>query len=170
MKENKLYASQTVVTEGDVVELSWCCPQWSEVQFTIDNGRLSSSMAVSATDSKKFRLKRTGRTTFILTGVAQGKNQMSKVRVRVRAMKVTRAQTVDDHGKPLSAWRQRLREASHINLRQRWQGLSAEKRLAWQLLVGLFVLTVIISLAPRLLAWGLLAMMGYLVWIIMRRR
>ena len=156
---------RTTVTEGDVVEVKWDCTGADRVELSIDNGYKTSVMQLELTGIKRFRLNRSkGRTTLTITAWKGDKHGSKTLKVRVREMQATRAETVDDHGQrvnPVKDWWQRMQP--------RWQALPPEKRLASR--IGLILAGVLLlgMLAPRLFLIGLLGLMGYLLYVVWKR-
>lgn len=157
MKSATLHINKKCVTEGEIVEIRWDAPQSASSRLTIDNGHHSSSQMVTASDSKKFKLNRPGRTHFILTIEQEGKLKSVKTSVRVRKMKLTRATSVDDQGKPLNRWKEKLRQ--HRNqMRYNWKTYSDGKRLSLRTILFLCILALLHNIAPLLfyIGWGAL--------------
>lgn len=160
------------VTEGDVVVLSWDCPGAEHVKLTIDNGFKATTLDVAANDSKKFRLNRTkGKTKLTLSAVCGGKVHSRSLSVRVKKMKPVKAYAVDDRGnrvKPLVKVRQWWQQST-AKLRYSWQSFSEKKQFAYKVLGLLMVVSLLGSVAPKLSGIGMLLLVVYLLWTVMKR-
>lgn len=162
------------VTEGDIVELRWDCPGSTRVDLTIDNGYKTSVIPLETGGSKRFRLHRSkGRTKLTLTAHVGGRPYSKTIRVKVKEMPVTKAETVDQRGRTMSRWRQWLNmprwQTMLQHYRQGRQALPKEKRLASRLLLLIGGVLLLSSFVPVLLLVGLMAITGYLLWVIVKR-
>lgn len=156
---------RTVVSEGDVVEIRWDCTGADRVELTLDNGYKTSVMSLEISGSKRFRLNRSkGRTALTITAWVGEKHGSKTLKVRVKPMTTTQAETVDEKGNRVSEANERWQR-----LRQRWQLLPADKKLASR--IGLILAAVLLVgvLVPRLFLIGLLVLMGYLLYVLWKR-
>ena len=156
---------RTVVTEGDVIEIKWNCTGAERVELKIDNGFRATVLPLEENGSKKFRLNRSkGRTALTITAWKSGKHGSKTLKVKVKEMPTTHAETVDSQGKPLGAlreWWQRWQP--------RWQSLPADKRMAVRMLLIIVALLLLTLLSPRLLLLGLTGLVIYLLYIVWKR-
>ena len=162
------------VTEGDIVEVRWNCPGSAGVELTIDNGYKSSVIPLETCGSKRFRLHRSkGRTRLTLTAHVEGKSYSKTLRVKVKEIPVTKAETVDSQGRTLSRLRQWLNLPRWQSLWRTYkmgrQAMPREKQLASRLLLLLGAVLLLSTFLPILLLVGLLAITGYLMWILLKR-
>lgn len=162
------------VTEGEIVEVRWTCPGASSVELTIDNGYKTSAIPLETHGAKRFRLHRSkGRTRLTLTAQVEGKDYSKTLKVRVKAMPVTKAETVDQRGRRMSRLRQWFDMPRWQSLLQRYrqgrQALPKEKRLASRLLLLIGGVLLLATFVPVLLLVGLMGITGYLVWVMLKR-
>lgn len=162
------------VTEGDIVEVRWNCPGAASVELTIDNGYKSSVLPLESGGSKRFRLHRSkGRTKLTLTAHVGGRPYSKTIRVKVKEMPVTKAETVDQRGRTMSRWRQWLNMPRWQSLWRTYkmgrQAMPREKQLASRLLLLLGGVLLLSTFVPALLLVGLFAITGYLMWILLKR-
>ena len=156
---------RTTVTEGDVVEVRWDCTGADRVELKIDNGYKASVLALETSGSKRFRLNRSrGRTALTITAWKDGKHGSKTLKVRVKELETTRAETVDDKGKRIGATQEWWQQ-----VRARWGAMPAEKRLASRISLILCGLILLGMLLPRLFLLGLLGLMVYLLYIVWKR-
>ena len=96
-----------VVTEGDVVEVTWQCAEAESVMLTLDNGYRSTNISLENNGSKRFRLNRSkGKTHLTITVRIQGKEYHKRIDVRVKKIPTVRPETVDSQGRPVSKLKQ----------------------------------------------------------------
>ena len=99
-----------------------------------------------------------------ITAWKGGKHGSKTLKVRVRELQTTRAETVDEQGRHVNSakeWWQRTRP--------KWQAMPPEKRLASRIgliLAGVLLVGIVV---PRLFLIGLLALMGYLIYVVRKR-
>ena len=165
---------KSVVTEGDIVEVRWECPGADSAELTIDNGYKATTLPLPLSGSKRFRLHRSkGRTRLIITATVEGKKFSKTLKVKVKEIPVTKAETVDHRGRRMSKLRQWMSlpkwQSWRMRFRQGWQMLPPEKRLASRLLLILGGVLLLATFFPTLLLVGLFGLSMYLMWIVMRR-
>lgn len=165
---------RSTVTEGDIVEVRWNCPGSTSVELTIDNGYKSSVIPLEIGGSKRFRLNRSkGRTRLTLTAHVDGKPYSKTLRVKVKEIPVTKAETIDHRGRTMSRLRQWLNMPRWQSLWRTYkmgrQSLPKEKRLASRLLLLLGGVLLLSTFVPVLLLVGLFAITGYLMWVLLKR-
>lgn len=165
---------KTSVTEGDIVEVRWDCPGADSAELTLDNGYKTTTLPLSLSGDKRFRLHRSkGRTRLTITAHVGGKGYSKTLKVRVKEIPVTKAETVDQRGHTVSKLRQWLNlpkwQSLLLRYRQERQALPQDKRLASRLLLILSVVMLLAAVFPILLFVGLFALAIYLMWIILKR-
>lgn len=178
MKRNMVFdIDKTAVVEGDVVNIHWNCPPGSQVRLCIDNGYRSAAMDVEPNGTKQFRLHRSkGRTKLILTATLEGKSMSRKIAVRVKKMKVEKAEVIDDGWKS----RRKSKSAHRIPFRERWnlarssfkyvwQALPERKRLAYVVLFILSMTMLLSLISPKMVSVGITMLAAYLIYIIFKR-
>lgn len=167
---------RTALDEGEIITVSWDCHEAERVELTIDNGYKATPIALDPAGSKRFRLNRSkGRTRLTVTAWVGGKSFSKTIKVKVREMPTTHAETVDERGRRVGAasglaaklgtWWRRQRTAYST----RMEALPPDKRLA---LRTVWFLCGAILLLPLLPVLGLLALAAtavYLLWYINRR-
>ena len=115
--------------------------------------------------------------TLTLRAVIGGKTQEKSVTVKVKR-KVIKAEKV--HGTPRSgsnnkkAWFDftKLKDwwsRTSDRLKTAWTYMPENKKLATKILGLMFAVMLLTSFAPKLFPLGILAIMGYLTWIIVNR-
>lgn len=174
MERMSFSTDRRAVTEGEIVEVRWACPGASGVELTIDNGYKTSAIPLETSGEKRFRLHRSkGRTRLTLTATVDGKKFSKTLKIRVKEMPVTKAETVDQRGKPMSRLRQWLNmprwQSMLMRYRQGHNALPKEKRLASRLLLLIGGVLLLSAFVPVLLFVGLFSIVCYLMWVILRR-
>lgn len=174
MERMTFTTDKSTVTEGDIVEVRWDCPGADSTELTIDNGYKATTLPLSLSGSKRFRLHRSkGRTRLIITATVNGKRYSQTRKVKVKEIPVTKAETIDHRGRRMSKWKQWMSlpkwQSWRMRFRQGWQMLTPEKRLASRLLLILGGVMLLAILLPALLMLGLFGLSLYLMWIVMRR-
>lgn len=174
MERMTFTTDKSTVTEGDIVEVRWDCPGADSAELTIDNGYKATTLPLPLNGSKRFRLHRSkGRTRLVITAAVGGKRYSKTLKVRVKEIPLTKAETVDHRGRPVSKLKEWFSLPKWQSLRQRyrqgWQMLPPEKRLASRLLLILGGVLLLATLFPVLLLLGLFGLSIYLMWILMRR-
>lgn len=162
------------VTEGDIVEVCWDCPGADRAELTLDNGYKATTLPLTLSGSKRFRLHRSkGRTRLVITAFVGGKRYSKTLKVRVKEMPVTKAETVDHRGRRVGKWKEWFGLPKWQSLRGRyrqgWQMLTPEKRLATRLLMIVSGVLLAATFLPVLLLIGLFGLSAYLMWVIMKR-
>lgn len=165
MPSTTLTIDKKRITECEIVQITWKTETATKAQLTIDNGHSTHTTEVEPSGTKKFKLNRPGKTRFTLLTEENGKTRTRTVAVRVRKIKLTRATTVDDRGKRLPRWKEKWQQAKYRALCA-WNTFTPAKRLAFRILLMLALLSLAISLFPKIFVFCLLAIMGYLVWFI----
>ena len=156
---------RTTVTEGDVVEVRWDCSGADRVELKIDNGYKASVLPLDITGTKRFRLNRSkGRTALTITAWKEGKHGSKTIKVRVKEMPTTHAETVDEKGRTMGSLRQWWQQQ-----KPRLQALPADKRVAMRTLTLLGVILLLSLLLPAFLGIGLIALMIYLCYILWKK-
>ena len=174
MEKMTFKTDRTTVTEGEIVEVGWDCPGSDSVDLTIDNGFKTSVLPLEKSGSKRFRLNRSkGRTRLVLTAHVGGKGFSKAIKIKVKELPVTKAETVDHRGQPMG-WLQRLWnmpkwQSFLMRYRQGRQAMPKEKKLASNLLLMLGAALLLGTFVPVLLPVGLLALAGYLMWVVLKR-
>ena len=156
---------RTSVTEGDIVEIKWDCTGADRVELKIDNGFKATVLPLDIMGSKRFRLHRSkGRTSLTITAWKDGKHGSKTLKVRVKEIPTTHAETVDDKGHSMNnakQWRQQMK--------QRLQTLPPDKRMALRV-VWILAATLLASMFfPRLFLLGITALIVYLLYTIWKR-
>ena len=182
MERMTFSVDRTAVTEGDIVEVRWACPGAESADLTIDNGYKATTLPLAIEGDKRFRLNRSkGRTRLTITAHIGGKAYSKTLRVKVKEMPLTHAETVDGRGRPMSRLRQWFQHKQGGNrLGQRWRDLRSRQRAAYRTLPPdkqmasriLLILGGVMLLStffPTLLYLGLMGVAGYLTWVLLRR-
>lgn len=156
---------RTTVTEGDIVEIQWNCTGAERVELKIDNGFKASVIPLEVSGTKRFRLNRSkGRTALTITAWKDGKHGSKTLKVRVKELETTHAETVDSQGRnigPLRQWWQKMQP--------RWQALPTDKRMAARILLILAATLLFTLLSPTLLLVGIAGLMAYLLYTLWKR-
>lgn len=156
---------RTSVSEGDIVEIKWDCTGADRVELKIDNGFKTTILPLDISGSKRFRLHRSkGRTALTITAWKDGKHGSKTLKVKVKEMPTTYAETVDGQGHKVNdaqQWREKMK--------LRLQSLPPDKRMAVRV-VSILAAVVLVSLfVPRLFLLGIAALIGYLLYTIWKR-
>lgn len=157
---------KTTVTEGDIVEVAWACPNAQSVSLTLNNGFKSVEMPLDTIGNKKFRLNRSkGKTEFILNvALSSGKNINKSLKVKVKELKAINPEFVGSESK---VWHS-LKEAFY-KIKVRWQALPAQKRSA-NIVLWVIAISLILSMInPMLLQIGLIVVIAYLALVLMKK-
>lgn len=156
---------RTTVTEGDIVEVRWDCTGADRVELNIDNGFKASVIPLDIAGTKRFRLNRSkGRTALTITAWKDGKSGSKTLKVRVKEMPTTHADTVDSQGHTMGSLRQWWQKTT-----LRWQGLTPEKRMAARVLLILAGILLVAMILPAFLLLGITALMVYLVFALWKK-
>lgn len=168
-----LHVDKTKVTEGDVVELTWSCASAEQVQLTIDNGFKTNTIDVETNGSKKFRLNRSKGKTQIVIGVTNGgKTYYKSVGVRVKKMKATKAEYVNDYSGAKGVKNNGVKnswENVKSQYKMAWSYMPQDKKLALKILGALALLLIFTAFLPKFSAIGVLIIAGYLFWVLFKR-
>lgn len=156
---------RTSVTEGDIMEITWDCTGADRVELKIDNGFKATVLPLEITGSKRFRLHRSkGRTALTITAWKDGKHGSKTLKVKVKEIPTTHAETVDSQGKKINDAKQWGEQ-----MKQRLQTLPPDKRMAVRV-VWILVATLLVSMfIPRLFLLGITALIVYLLYTIWKR-
>lgn len=168
---------RTSLTEGEIIEIAWECTQADRAELTIDNGYKASVLSLPLSGTKRFRLNRSrGKTALTMTAWVGEKSYKKTIKVRVTEIPTTRAEAVDGQGRPMGSlgewWHQRvLPKWQQMTSRRRaaWQAMSPEKRMASRTVLILSALLLVSILLPGLFILGLMALMGYLIWVVLKK-
>ena len=156
---------RTTVTEGDVVEVRWDWSGADRVELKIDNGYKASVLPLDITGTKRFRLNRSkGRTALTITAWKDGKHGSKTIKVRVKEMPTTHAETVDEKGRTMGNLRQWWQQQ-----KPRLQAMPADKRIAMRILTLLGAILLVSLLLPAFLGIGLIALIIYLCYILWKK-
>lgn len=156
---------RTSVSEGDIVEIKWDCTGADRVELKIDNGFKTTILPLDISGSKRFRLHRSkGRTALTITAWKDGKHGSKTLKVKVKEMPTTYAETVDGQGHKVNdaqQWREKMK--------LRLQSLPPDKRMAVRVVSILAVVVLVSLFVPRLFLLGIAALIGYLLYTIWKR-
>ncbi len=174
MERMTFTTDKSTVTEGDIVEVRWDCPGADSTELTIDNGYKATTLPLSLSGSKRFRLHRSkGRTRLTITATVNGKRYSQTLKVKVKELPVTKAETIDRRGRRIGKLRQWMSlpkwQSWRLRFRQGWQMMPPEKRLASRLLMILGGVLLLATFFPALLLLGLFGLSAYLMWILLKR-
>jgi hypothetical protein len=174
MEKMTFTTDRTTVTEGEIVEVRWDCPGAESVDLSIDNGYKTSVIPLETSGSKRFRLNRSkGRTRLVLTAHVGGKGFSKAIKIKVKEIPVTKAETVDQRGEKmgwLKRWMNMPKWQSLLTrYRQGRQAMPKEKKLASNLLLMLGAVLLLGAIFPILLPVGIFALACYLLWVVMKR-
>ena len=156
-----------VVTEGDVVMVTWACPNATDVSVTLDNGYKSARMNVESAGSKKFRLNRSkGKTKITLEYTdAKGRRRDDTIKVRVKELPYTKAEEVGGSKSSFAGWWNKFSNKIKLS----WNSLTDKKKIA-MVVVWSIMLTLLLSLInPIFTQIGLMALMFYLAWVLLKK-
>lgn len=173
MKSNiNLSVDRKSVVEGDVVEIHWACENVDNVQLTIDNGYKLNTIQVEPSGTKKFRLNRSkGKTEIVIGAMANGKMRYKSVGVRVKRQKVEKAEYVNDYTGAKGVRNNGLKNSWYnfkSKMKYAWGGLSEKKRLASVILLAVSLCLLISSFWKPFCKVGMLALVGYLFYVILK--
>ncbi len=170
----KFKVSKRIVREGDIVEVTWECPEAESARITIDNGYRSASAVVPSSGSKKYKLNRSkGRTRITLFANCHDTSVHREIFIIVRKSRSSRAKSEDNvydsytrMDKPNVKQRFRIfRE----RLSYAWQYVPAQKKLAYTLLLLLSLVMLLSAFIPKVTYFGLFALAAYLLWYIYKK-
>lgn len=169
----ELSVDKTTVIEGDIVEMRWSCQNADSVELTLDNGFKKNTIPVEAVGSKKFRLNRSnGRTHLVIGATVNGKTHYKSVAVRVKKMKATKAEEVHDYTGHKGIRNNGLKnswENFKTKFKYAWSMFPANKQLAFKIMMLLGFFLLLSAFIPKFQTIGLLIVMGYLCWVVMKR-
>lgn len=156
---------RTSVVEGEVVEIKWDCTGADRVELKIDNGFKATVLPLETVGTKRFRLHRSkGRTALTITAWKDGRHGSKTIKVKVTEIPATHAETVDNQGRPMNAVQQWWQKT-----KQRLRLMPPDKRTALYAAAILAVTLLLSAVSPRLLMLGLMALLGYLLYVVWRR-
>ena len=172
MEKMTFTTDSTSLTEGDIITVTWDCHEAERVELTIDNGYKATAIPLELSGEKRFRLNRSkGRTRLTIAAWVGGKSYTKTIKVKVKEMRATRAETVgDDYAtnmpkKGVAAWWQE----SKVRWNAAWQAMPPTKRLASKVLLALAVILLLWPLLRWILPFGLLVLSAYLAWFIWKK-
>ena len=158
---------KNVVTEGDIIEVKWNCPDCQNITITINNGFKLSSLSVDNQGIKKFKLNRSkGKTSITLEALCNGKNIKKSHKVKVNPLKTAKTKG-DKKGydsykrldtNPVKDWFNKTKSRFSIA----WRSMSREKQLIYKIMMMLLLVMIITSFAPKFIFFGLMAVVIYL--------
>ncbi|MBR1782751.1 MAG: hypothetical protein IJ753_04450 [Bacteroidales bacterium] len=165
------------VTEHEHVTVSWDCENPEQVTLTVEDGTKSIHQLP---DSGSRVIEASGnadRMTLTLRAVIGGKTQEKSVTVKVKR-KVLKAEKV--HGAPRgsSGSRKAWFDFSKVKgwwsrtiagLKTSWTYMPENKKLATKILGLMCAVMLLTGFVPKLFPVGLIAIIGYLTWIIVKR-
>ena len=156
---------RTSVVEGDIMEITWDCSGADRVELKIDNGFKATVLPLETAGSKRFRLHRSkGRTALTITAWKDGKHGSKTLKVRVKEMPTTHAETVDGQGRRVDGAKQWGEQT-----KRRFQALPPDKRLAATSLAILGVTLLVSMFMPRLFLLGVTALTVYLAYYMLKK-
>lgn len=172
MEKMTFKTDREALVEGEVITVEWDCLEAERVELSIDNGYKASVVPLEKSGTKRFRLNRSkGRTRLTITAWVGGKSYSKTIKVKVREMPTTRTETVgDDYAqrppkKGLAAKWQELQ----LRWQMAWQAMTPDKKVASRVLIIIAATLLLCLVVPRLLIFGVLAVVAYLVWYIRRK-
>ncbi len=172
MEKMTFKTDRSSLTEGEVITVEWDCLKAERVELSIDNGYKATIVPLETAGTKRFRLNRSkGRTRLTITAWVNGKSFSKTIKVRVNTMPTTHAETVgDDYAQHppqggVKGWWQSITARWH----SAYQMMTPQKQLAVRILTILAAVFIISLIFPRLLFLGLLAVVGYLAWVVWKK-
>ena len=172
MEKMTFKTDRDALVEGEVITVEWDCLEAERVELSIDNGFKASVVPLERKGTKRFRLNRSkGRTRLTITAWVNGKSYSKTIKVKVSEMPTTRTETVgDDYAQrpPKEGLAAKWQELK-MRWQMAWQAMTPDKRLASTVLIIIAATLLLCIVVPRLLVFGLLAVVGYLVWYIRKK-
>lgn len=176
-KERMIFEiDRRTVTEGDIVEINWRCPEAEQVKLTINNGFRSNEIQLEQSGTKRFRLNRSkGKTQLRITVMLQGKEHHKDIYVKVKKMPTVKAETVDSNGRKVNFlmrwWQQALTKwhATKASIDFRLRGLSVKKQFAVKLLAAIAVMLIISFFWPKFYTVALSTIAIILIVVLLRK-
>lgn len=172
MEKMTFKTDRTSLVEGEIITVEWDCLDAERVELSIDNGYKASIVPLEKAGNKRFRLNRSkGRTRLTITAWVDGKSYSKTIKVRVREMPTTHAETIgDDYATrpPKKGLAAKWQELS-MRWQMSWQAMTPVKKLATRLLAIIAVMLLLSLVAPRLFFLGLMVLVGYLLWIVLKK-
>ena len=177
MNQMTFTTDRTTLTEGEVIEIQWSCPEAERVELSIDNGYKATVLTLETSGTKRFRLNRSkGKTQLTITAWVGGKDYSKTIKVKVNEIPVTKAEAVDQRGNAMGRlgewWNQRVLpkwQSWRTGRKAAWNAMPQNKRLAARLLMFFGALGLIAIIAPWLFGIGLLGIIGYLCWVLIKK-
>ena len=165
------------VQEGEYFTVSWDCQNPDMVSMTVEDGSRSQ---FQLPDSGSRAIQASGNADKIvltLRASIGGKVEEKKAAVKVKR-KVLKAEKVRRSPKSSSSGGKKAFDFSKISswwnnftsrLKMAWSYMPENKKLAYKIL-GLILLAMILAgISPKLMGVGLILVVGYLMWIILKR-
>ena len=162
----------TSLVEGEVITVEWDCLEAERVELSIDNGYKATVVPLEKSGTKRFRLNRSkGRTRLTITAWVGGKSYSKTIKVKVREMPTTHAETVGDDyaSRPPQGGVQGKWQELKVCWKAAWQAMTPDKKLATRVLLAVAVILLLWPLLRWILPLGLLALTGYLLWFIWKK-
>ncbi len=176
MEKMSFNIDRTTVTEGEIVQVDWNCAGAERAELTIDNGHRATAIPLEITGSKRFRLNRSrGKTSLTITAWVGGHSYSKTLKVKVKEIPLTHAETVGHDGRRQwlpDHWLRRRRswwQAATARRRQSLAALPPDKRLATRLLMIIGAIMLVSIFFPRLMSFGLFILVIYLLWFMHKR-
>ena len=165
-----LKTDKSKVTEGDIIEVKWECPNSESTTLTLDNGHSSSTIQVEGSGTKKFRLNRVGKTTITVKSAKNGKSSNKGVKVRVSARKYDTYQRVGDNKfKELCQnFTQKIKNYTS-RYKYGWSMMPKDKKQASISLMIILGIMIISSFFPSAVFFGISVLAIYCFYILMKK-
>jgi len=167
MEKMTFTTDRTTLTEGEVITVTWDCTGAERVELGIDNGFKATSLPLDISGVKRFRLNRSkGRTNLTITAWVNGKNYSKTIKVKVRELRATHAETVGDNyaSQPPKKGLAGKWQEFKVRWQASWNAMPPIKQLYARLLsmiAGILILSLII---PWIMPIGLVCMGIYLAF------
>jgi hypothetical protein len=147
------------VPEGEYITVTWDCPTPDMVTLTVEDGSISVHQ-LGDSGSKVFQASgNADEMKFILRASIGGKidEKTAKVKVKRKVLRAKKANRVPGSGRKNNKYK------------TAWSYLPADKKLAVKVMGLVTVIMILTSISPKLLPLGLIALVGYLGWVVMKR-
>ena len=143
MEKMTFTTDRTSLVEGEVITIEWDCLDAERVELSIDNGYKAS--------------------------VVQSFSKT--IKVRVHEMPTTHAETVGDDYAQRPPKRGLAAKWQELQLRWQmaWQAMTPDKKVASRVLMIIAATLLLCLVVPRLLIFGILVVVAYLVWYIRKK-
>ncbi|MBO7249068.1 MAG: hypothetical protein J6U88_03185 [Bacteroidales bacterium] len=165
-----LIIDKSKVTEGDIIEVSWNCPEADTATLTLDNGTNKSSIAIEKSGVKKFKLNRVGKTTITLSQSKTGKSKSKSHTVKVSAKKYDTYQRVGDN--KMKEWFGEVGQKIKNywgRTKYGWSIMPKDKKQASTSLFIIMAIMIISSFFPSIVFFGLSLLAIYCFYILMKK-